>query len=367
MAEPPGTLVDANVVTVKADAGDQAPQPGGKGAIPTPHSLAGMLGRLGLGRYTGVVLLLAFIAIFSLWLPSTFPTSSTVKIILSTQGVTAVLAIAVLFPLAAGSFDLSAAGTLGLTALVCGSLMSNAPHMSPLLAIALALLMAAGIGAFNGLLIAFVGVNSFIATLGTSSLLTAFLGLIDAGNYVGPFPSSFAKITSGTPLGIPIVAIYALAIAVLAWYFLEHTPPGRRVYATGANVDAARLAGVRTRRYVFFSLVICGVIAGIAGILLASSSSSIDETSGTSYLLPAYAAAFLATTQIKPGRFNVWGTMLAIVVLGTGVQGLQLAGAQVWVTDMFNGVALIAAVSVSALLEHRRGRREKARTAAAGT
>jgi ribose transport system permease protein len=111
---------------------------------------------------------------------------------------------------------------------------------------------------------------------------------------------------------------------------------------------------VPTRRYVFLSFVACGTIASVAGILLASQLGSVSQTIGPSYLLPAYAACFLGTTQLKPERFNIWGTMIALFLLATGVEGLQLSGAQLWVTDMFNGVALIGAVSVAVVTERRR-------------
>jgi ribose transport system permease protein len=345
---------------------EQATQPPVPPAPGSPHALAGAFSRLGLGRYWGLGMLAIVIAIFAVWIPDTFLTATTFKSIIAVQGVTALVALAVLFPLAGGVFDLSIPQTVGLSALMSGSLMANAPHLSPVLAIGLTLLMALVVGAFNGVLVAFVGVNSFIATLGTSSLLTAALGVIGHGDYVGPFPNSFSKLTSPNPLGIPMIAFYVLVVAFVTWYVLEHTPIGRRTFATGANPDAARLGGVRTRRYVFASLVVCAFGGGIAGVLLASSTGSVNETIGTPYLLPAYAAAFLSTTQFKPGRFNTWGTILAVVLLGTGVEGLQLVGAQVWVTDLFNGVALIGAVCVAVTLERLRGRRAKARTAAAG-
>jgi ribose transport system permease protein len=213
-------------------------------------------------------------------------------------------------------------------------------------------------------LVAVVGVNSFIATLGTSSLLMAVAELVGQGNYVGPFPTAFADLTSSNPGGVPMITIYLFVLAVGLWYVLEHSPIGRRFYATGANLDAARLAGVRTNRYVFVSFVICGLGAGAAGVLLASSLTTVDQTIGSTYLLPPYAAAFLGATQLKPGRFNVWGTIVALFLLGTGVQGLQLAGAEPWVTDLFDGVALISAVSIAVFVEKGRGRDEKRRAAA---
>jgi ribose transport system permease protein len=328
-----------------------------------PQGMVEVLARLRLGRFSGLFLWAAIIVVFAIWVPDTFLTSTTLKSILSTQAITGVLAIAVLFPLAVGAFDLSAAQNMGLSALVCGSLMTHGPHLSPATAIVLTIAMSMAIGAFNGILVAGIGISSFIATLGTSSLLLATGAVIGHGSYVGPFPESFASLTDKEVLGIPIVAIYLLVFATLSWYVLARTPIGRRAYATGANADAARLAGVRTGRSVFGGMVACGFGAGIAGVMLASSTNAVNETLGPAYLLPAYAAAFLGSTQLVPGRFNVWGTVLAIYLLGTGVSGLQLVGGSLWVTDYFNGVALIGAVGTAVLIDKYRGRREKARTA----
>jgi ribose transport system permease protein len=326
-------------------------------ALTQPHTLVRLLGTLRLGRFSGLLIWVLFILIFAVWVPDTFLTSSTLKTILASQAITAILALAVVFPLAAGVFDLSAAQILGTCALICGALMSRQPHLDPAAAILITLVAGALIGGVNAALVAGVGVNSFIATLGTSSLVIALGQFIGDGQYVGPFPESFTSIADFQPLGIPGVVIYLLVLAIIAWYVLEHTPIGRRIHATGANPDAARLAGVSTRRFVVCAFVVCGAGAAIGGVLLAATVNSVNESVGAGYLLPAYAAAFLGTTQLKPGRFNVWGTLLAIYMLGTGVQGLQLVGGQQWVTNVFNGVALISAVSFAIVLERRRGRR----------
>lgn len=129
---------------------------------------------------------------------------------------------------------------------------------------------------------------------------------------------------------------------------LECTPLGRRVYATGSSPEAASLAGVRTSRIVLFALVTSGVVAGLAGLLLASQPSAGDPTVGPGYLLPVIAAVFLGSTQFRGGRFNIWDTVVAAYVLAVGVKGLQLAGLPIWIPDLFNGAALLLAVGLAA-------------------
>ena len=324
------------------------------------------LAQLKLGRFSGVFILIALIAIFSVWLPSSFLTDATWKTIAQGQSITAILAVSLLFPLAAGGFDLSAAQIMGFCALVCGLLITTEPSLGMPAAIGISILIGAAIGAFNGFLVSVLDLGSFIATLGTTSLLVGVAAIVGNGEFIGPFPLSFRALTVGNVLGLPVLTLYLLVIAFVFWYLLEHTPWGRRIYATGANPDAARLAGIRTNGFLFWSFVISGTGASIAGVLLASNLNSVSQTLGPQYLLPAFAAAFLGSTQLKPGRFNVWGTVLAIYLLGTGVQGLRLAGADLWVTDIFNGLALLIAVGITVYMQKRRGRREvraKANTA----
>ncbi len=315
-----------------------------------------------LGRFTGVLLLALFVAVFSAWIPETFLTQATFKAISGDQAITLVLAVGVLFTLATGQYDLSAAQNLGFSAVIDTELMVH-QHLAWPTALLITLVLGAVVGALNGLFVAVIGVNSFIATLGMSSVLLALTEQISNNQFIGPVPTSFADLASPTPLGVPIVAWYALGLCLLAWYVLEHSPMGRRLAATGANADAARLAGVRTRHMIIGSFIVTGVISALAGALVAAKIGQVSPSIGPPYLLPAFAACFLGTTQFKLGRFNVWGAVLALYLLATGVKGLQLAGGQLWITDLFNGLALLGAVSVAVASQRRRRHRSPSRTA----
>ena len=163
---------------------------------------------------------------------------------------------------------------------------------------------------------------------------------------IPPTSTAWNNLTQTTVGGFQIVVLYLLILAFVLWWLTAHTPVGRYLYAIGGNADAARLSGVRINRYTTFALVTSATVAGFAGIMFSSlNGPSLDF--GSTLLLPAFAAAFLGSTQLIPGRFNVWGTLLAIYVLATGVQGLQLVSGASWLSDMFNGVALIIAVALS--------------------
>lgn len=306
-------------------------------------------------RFSGVAIWIAFIVIFSIWLPHTFPTAATARNILGSQGVTAVLVLGLLFTLATGQYDLSSAQNLGLSAVVVSTLIVKT-GVAPGLAAVIAVVVGAVVGLSNAVLVVVIGIDSFIATLGMSSVLLALTELISKNTFIGPVPGSFQSFVSHTPLGIPILALYALGLAIVVWYVLEHTPLGRRMFATGANIDAARLAGVPTSQLIFLSFVATGAFAALAGVLVTAQIGEVDPTLGPPYLLPSFAACFLGTTQLKPGKLNVWGAILALLLLATGVQGLELAGGSSWVQDMFNGVALLLAVSIAIVSQRRRVR-----------
>jgi ribose transport system permease protein len=194
-------------------------------------------------------------------------------------------------------------------------------------------------------------IDSFIGTLATGSLIQALITMATGGTAIvsTKLQGPFANIGQTNVSGFTLPVLYVLVVAVAMWFLLEHTATGRRLYATGFNPDAAKLAGVRVDRLRFVSLVVSGSLAGASGLVLASVIGSGDPSAGTSYLLPAFAAAFLGATQLKHGRFNAFGTLIAVLLLGTGTTGLGLANAPQWSADMFVGVVLIASLAVTGI------------------
>jgi ribose transport system permease protein len=225
--------------------------------------------------------------------------------------------------------------------------LMNDHGWSPVPAMAFGMGVALIIGLTNAFIVVRLGVNSFIATLGVSSILLATQVIVSHNAQpLPPTGEAWNNFTQTTVGGFQIVVLYMLIIAVVLWWLTAHTPAGRYLYAIGGNPEAARLSGVRIQRFTTLALVISATVAGAAGIMFASLNGPSLNFGGT-LLLPAFAAAFLGSTQLIPGRFNVWGTLLAIFVLATGVQGLQLVSGASWLNDMFNGVALIIAVALS--------------------
>lgn len=298
-------------------------------------------------RNIGVVYLYGLIwVLFLLWIPDTWITWLTHRSVLNANAILVVVAIGLLVPLSAGVFDLSIAGMISASAVTVSWGLVEAGWSVP---VAILAALAAGfvVGNVNGFLVVKIKIDSFIATLAMSSALTAFAVWRSDNRSILGFPDSFKSLATEFAFGLNKTVIVALVLAFALWFMFEHTAIGRYLFATGGAREAARLAGVQTDRYVWGSLVASAMFAALGGVLLAAQFGSTQAQSGSPYLLPAFAAAFLGSTQFKQ-RFNVWGTVLAVVVLQSGVKGLQLAGVgSTWIESLFFAVALIVAVGFS--------------------
>lgn len=300
----------------------------------------------GFDRFSGLYVLAGIVLVFGIWVPDLFLTTQTLKSVASQQAVVAILALAILVPLATGVFDLSVGVMLGLGVVLVCKFQSMGVDFP--LAILLTLAAGAVVGAVNAFIIVVLRVDSFIATLGMSSVLGAMVYWVSGNQQIttGISPD-FVELGQGTLWSIPLPFVYLLALSAVLLYVTEFRPLGRRFYATGGNEVAARLSGVRTERMIFLSLLFSGTIAAFAGVIFAGMIGSGSLSAGPPFLLPAFAAVFLGSTQIHNGRANVLGTLLAVYVLGLGVKGLLLVGAPFWVSDLFNGITLIAAVALA--------------------
>jgi ribose transport system permease protein len=296
----------------------------------------------------------ALFLLFALWVPDTFLVRATWKALLDDQAITALVAVALVIPLSAGAFDLSIGAAVGMGSILSAWLLAK-QGLSIGATVALTVVAGGVIGLASGLLVTVARIDSFIATLGMSSVLLALIAWISGGQQILDLGASYQNLGTHQTLGITTPVYIMVLVSVLVWYVLERTSTGRRVYATGGNSEAARLAGVRIGRVVAGALAACGLICALAGVLVSSRLATGDPTVGPGYLLPAFAAAFLGSTQFRGGRYNVLGTVVAVYVLATGVKGLQLAGAPVWIPDLFNGVALLLAVGL-ARFQGRAGR-----------
>ncbi len=304
-------------------------------------------------RYALVGAWIVVIAVFAIARPDTFLTSANFATIFGSQAVIVALTLALIVPMTAGDYDLSVAFTLTLSTMVIAIL--NVNHGWGIVpAIVVALAIGAVIGLFNGIVITFFGIDAIIVTLGTGTFIGGVVLWISQSNTISGVSQKLVNLVVANKfLGIPLEFYYALAIAAVIWYVFEFTPLGRRLLIVGRGRNVARLSGLRVERIRVGALMTSGVLSALAGVLYAGTTGAADPTSGTQLLLPAFAAAFLGATAIMPGRFNPWGSVIAVYFLVTGITGLQLLGVESFVQDLFYGGALVIAVALSQLARRR--------------
>jgi ribose transport system permease protein len=303
-----------------------------------------------------VALLIAWallIAVFGALMPQSFLRWGSFSIMFASYAPALLLAMAIIVPLTAGDYDLSVGATLTLSSCLIGVL--NVWAGLPIgLVLLIALLAGVAVGLVNALFIVFFRVPSLVVTLGTTSLISGLVQwMTDSSSISGIDPALIDAVVGGRLLGVPYAFYYALAAAVLIAYVFDFTPLGRRLLFVGRGREVARLNGIAVDRVRVGALVASGLLSAAAGILYAGVLGSADPYSGLNFLLPAFAAAFLGATAIIPGRFNPWGAMIAVYFLATGITGLTMMGIPLWVTNVFNGAALILAVTVSQLVRGR--------------
>jgi ribose transport system permease protein len=316
-----------------------------------PPAAAANRGGEFLRRYGVVVVWAVMILVFSMLRPETFPTWGNFTTIAGSQAVLVIITMALLFPLAAGEFDLSVSGVLGVSLVLVGWL-----NVEQSWAIVPTVIVALGAGLLVGLVNAFfvvvARVESIVVTLGTGTLL-AGLALAINDQTVGGVSSSLVDAVRTPVLGIPVLFFYGVLLTVGLWYVFSYTPFGRYLYFVGANPDVARLAGVKVAKVRVASFLLSGLLSALAGVVLAGSLGAADPNTSTTYLLPAFAAAFLGSSMIAPGRFNPWGALIAVYFLITGITGLQLLGLSGWIEQVFYGGSLVLAVAFARLAARR--------------
>jgi ribose transport system permease protein len=316
------------------------------------------LGRM-IPVYGLVLLTLFLIILFSVLLPTTFPTLLNLRSIISAKSVIAILSLAAMIPMAAGRIDLTVGYGIVLWHILAISLQTKYGFPWPI-AVLTILVLGAIMGVLNGLLVEVAKIDSFIATLGTGTVLYAVaLWHSEGRQIVGVVPDGFYNLDATKIFRLPITGFYVLALAFAMWVIFEYTPMGRYLYAIGASPKAAALNGIPVRRFVIGTFIASGTLTAIAGVLLAAKLRIGQASVGLEYLLPALVGAFLGSTTIKPGRVNVWGTVIGVMILAVGISGIQQFGGSFWVEPLFNGATLLIAIGIAGYAQRKRGAAQK--------
>jgi ribose transport system permease protein len=310
-----------------------------------------------LARYGTLASLAALLIVFSLARSDVFPTVDNLLNIMNQVSILGTMAFGLTVCLVMGLFDLSIAAMATLGGYVVTFLLVQYPDTIGVpLAVLISLAVAAVIGVFNGLIVSYMGISAFIATLATGSIITgAMLGISNSKTIITGIPDEFLIIGQGALFGISNPIVIMLAIGVILWLLLEHTQLGRHLYAIGGSAEASRLSGIAVKRYAPIALAICAVCAALGGLMAASVlGAGRPQGVGDTYLLNAFAAVFIGASSLRPGRFHIIGTFIGVMLIGIINNGLSVMGVPTYWQYIVQGVLLIIALFSAGLLTMRR-------------
>ena len=322
-------------------------------------------------NYGMVILTAVLFIVFTLLRPNTFASLLNFQLLASGKSVLLILALAVTIPMIAGKIDLSIGYGVGLWQVM--ALSWQVQGLDYRLVIILCLVGGAVIGLLNALLVELAQVDAFIATLATAQVIFAITYWYTGGRQVtdpdGVRAAAFDGLSRWSLGPIPGPFVIALILGLIIWLVLDFLPVGRYLYAVGANPAAATLTGIPRRRYVVGAMAASGVLTAVAGVLLASRQAGVAQVNiGPEYLLPALAAAFLGSTTIRPGRVNALGTILGVAIATIGISGLQqLLPGNFFLEPLFNGLTLVAAITIASFATRRRVKRADSPTTSHST
>jgi ribose transport system permease protein len=277
----------------------------------------------------------------------------TVQSILSDKAIVAFLALAEMVVISANQFDLSVGYMVSLLhCLAIGLMVGGAPW--PLVCL-LVIGIGVAIGLLNGMLVRFAKIDSFIATLGVGTVAYGLAGWYTGGEQIiGDIPHGFVLLDGTRVFGFPLPALILLVLAAVLWVVFEYLPVGRYLYVIGANERTAELTGIRVNRYVIGAFCTSGAITAVASLFLAARIQVGQSNVGQEFLLPAFVGALLGATTVRPGRVNVWGTIVAVLILAVGISGIEQMGGAFYVEPLFNGATLVIAVGMAGWAARRR-------------
>jgi ribose transport system permease protein len=314
-------------------------------------------------RQSGTLLGFAAIFVFfCLRLPETFPTAQNLLNVSQQISMLAVVAASMTIVMVMGDFDLSVGSMASLAGIVAALIFAAGYPVWQGLALALLVGLAGGL--VNGVLVSYIGILPFVATLGTLTVYSGAAFYVSGGKTIfgRDIPAGFAGFARGglpldaSGLKLPWLTLTALLVTLLCWLILEHTTFGRRLYAIGGNREAAHLAGIRVRRLRLAAFGLTGLGAAGAGLMYAARVASANPTQGSGLMLDAIAAVFLGMTMTRQGEPRVLHTLAGVLLLGVLDNGLTQMRVDSYVREMLVGLIVIAAVAAASLsnARHRR-------------
>ena len=341
MADP--TSITSAGTGTKTGAGT-APPPA---PAPAPASGAGRAARMldsGAGRNLGLVAVLVLLAIVGTVTADTFLTTSNLLTILTSASIIGVLTVGVTFVIIGGGIDLSVGKVMALASVWATTVATQS--YGPLVMVLCALVVGAGAGLVNGLLIAYGRIVPFIVTLAALITAQGLAERISGRRSQIVVDPAIAGIATTRILGIPLLVYIFAVVVAIGWVVLNRTTFGRRTFAIGGNPEAARLAGLDVRRHTVALYVVSGLCAGIAAIMIASLTTTGSSTHGTLYELDAIAAVIIGGTLLSGGRGTLIGSILGVLVFTTITNLFVLNNLATEVQNIAKGVIIVVAVLI---------------------
>ncbi|WBB80974.1 ABC transporter permease [Micromonospora sp. WMMD882] len=313
--------------------------------------------RLALARLRDLALVPAIVAvaIVGAIVNPVFLSSDNIINVLQSMSEISIVVLAETIVLITGKMDLSLESVFGLAPgvaawLIIDPALTHGLGLNALpdaLAIPLVLLVGALVGAFNGLLIVRFGLNGFIVTLGMLIVLRGLLTGISGGKTFFALPETMTYLGSASWLGVPASIWVSLLLFAAGIVVLGFTRPGRALYAIGGNVDAARAAGIRTDRILWASLVVAGMLAALAGLLMSGRLAAVPAAQGDGAIFQVFAAAVIGGVSLNGGKGSVFGAFTGVLLLFMIINVLTLAGVPAQWTNFLNGAVILVALVVS--------------------
>jgi rhamnose transport system permease protein len=255
-----------------------------------------------------------------------FLTVDNFRDILLNISILAIVSLAQTMVILTHGIDLSVSSMIGLVGMMVAFVVSENPQMPVIFSVILGMILGSVLGMFNGMIITFGNVPPIIATLGTLSIFRGLIFYYSQGTWINSFeiPANFKQLSKGTPLGLPNMVIIAIVVAVIVYYFLNHTRTGREIFAVGSNEEAAKFAGIRKQRIIFLVYVLSGILSGLAAVLWISRFESAQTNTALGFELQTVAASVVGGVSISGGVGTVPGVLLGALLLGIIQNALTL-------------------------------------------
>lgn len=303
-----------------------------------------------LARLAPLGALVALFIVMALLVPGFFTINNLTNVTRQVS-INAIIASGMTLVIITAGIDLSVGSLVALTG--CVAMLALNGTDNDLLGVLVGIGIGALAGAFNGGLVAYARLPAFVVTLGG---LTIFRGLaltITEGQPLIRFEGTYKWLGQGFLLGVPVPVWIMLVVVLAVHVLLKRTTLGAHFYAVGGNETAARLSGVRVERVKFWAYTICGLLTGLAGMVLMARLSSAQPASGEMFELDAIAAVVLGGTSLSGGRGTVWGTLVGALIIGILNNSLNLLGVPSFYQLVAKGLIILLAVFVDQWLRHR--------------